>query len=392
MSEAPNKTDWSDSCLSDYKNITFIVDNISTAFAVAIIAKGKAINCIYECKEITWRKTDYVALFDLILSDVTFLTKEIISVPHPYFRPTKNLLLRFFRQLRFARSLKKQHALDASRTYVSSTVSSLLIANKKFVKSILIDEGMGSLRTRHHRVFYRQKLLKNLKDAIANRIFTFRFQNSPQITLVNDSHSSVIATLDYRDFDSAAFLMSLKSLSKLVKRESQNVLVLLKGPSYDKVGHPNEAEEYGPSYIAFNLRAIMAYIGEFSRGAQPRLFIKSHPSLGSSHGKLNQLISELKSRGVVAFDICDHIEFPEASSLPAEGLLRYLDFEHILALDASSLLWNVAHRGGVKCFMPLKYIVQFSKVEGGLHTELYRLQYKINQVTGNHVHFFEIAN
>ena len=173
MSEAPNKTDWSDSCLSDYENITFIVDNISTAFAVAIIAKGKAINCIYECKEITWRKTDYVALFDLILSDVTFLTKEIVSVPHPYLRPTKNILLRFFRQQRFARSLKKRHALDASRTYVSSTVSSLLIANKKFVKSILIDEGMGSLRTRNHRMFYRTKLLKNIKDVIANRISPF---------------------------------------------------------------------------------------------------------------------------------------------------------------------------------------------------------------------------
>lgn len=48
-----------------FQHTVFIIDTISSAFAVAILAKGQAIHCIYECKEITWRKADYVALLTL---------------------------------------------------------------------------------------------------------------------------------------------------------------------------------------------------------------------------------------------------------------------------------------------------------------------------------------
>ena len=115
-------------------------------------------------------------------------------------------------------------------------------------------------------------------------------------------------------------------------------------------------------------------------------------SLGSSSGKLTVLIEALESKGVLAYDALNHIDFAEASSLPAEGMLRYLPFEHVLALDASSLLWNVAWHGDVKCFMPLKHIVAFSETEGGIHTELYQLQDRINQLMGKHVNYFDVGS
>lgn len=377
---------------ADCQKFIFIIDNISTAFAVAIMAKGQAIHCIYECKEITWRKADYVALFDFILSDVTFISKEVISVPHPYLRPSKTLLGRVVGQIKFARSLRKRHTLDSSRTYVSSIVSSLLIANKRHIKSILIDEGMSSLTARNRITFYGNRLAERLTIAIGERVLSFQFPTStPQITLTNDPHPSVIQSLDYRDFDSRAFSLALGRLNALMDRGKHNVLVLLKGPSAGAAGHHDEADQYGDDNAMFNLRAIMAFMNQLPGDVAPTFFLKSHPSLGSSSGKLTKLINALESQQIVAFDALNHIDFDEASSLPAEGLLRYMNFEYVLALDATSVIWNVAYRGGVKCYMPLKDIVEFLEIEDSIHIKLYRLQDRINQLLGGHVHYYDIG-
>jgi hypothetical protein len=200
-----------------------------------------------------------------------------------------------------------------------------------------------------------------------------------------------VKTLDYRDFESKAFESSLGRLNALMKKGKCNVLVLLKGPSFGAGGHHDEADQYGDAYVEFNLRAILAYLNQLPKDVAPVFYLKSHPSLGSSSGKLNPLINGLKTEGIIALDALNYIDFPEASSLPAEGLLRYLHFEYVLALDASSLLWNVAFRGDVKCFMPLNYIVEFSQVEGGIHTELYKLQDRLNRMMGGDVRFFDVG-
>jgi len=377
--------------LDDYEDTVFIIDNISTAFAVAILAKGQAIHCIYECKEITWRRADFVALYDFILSDVTFQSKTVISVPHPYLSPSKTVLGRIARQMKFAESVRGLHALDPKKLYVSSIVSSLLIANKRHVKSILIDEGMSSVVARNRISFRGNRLVERLKVAIGDQVFSFQFPNStPQITLTNDAHPSVVKNLDYRDFDSTAFASSLGRLKLLLEGIQCSVLVLLKGPSTGIAGHHDEAHEYGDAYIEFNLRAILSYRDQLPRGVSPTLFLKSHPSLGNSSEKLTSLIDALKCEAIVAHDVLNYIDFDEASSLPGEGLLRYLCFNHVLALDASSLLWNVAYRGAVKCYLPLRHIVEFSEIEGGLHTDLYRLQDRINRMTGGHVSYFDV--
>ena len=375
------------------QDIVFIIDTISTAYAVAIMAKGQAIHCIYECKEITWRKADYVALFDFILSDVSFLSKVVISVPHPYLSPSKTTAGRIVRQMKFARSIRKHTPLEPNRTYVSSIVSSLLIGHRRRVKAILVDEGMGSVVARNRFAFRGNRLAERLKVAVGDCLLSFQFPvSTPQITLTNDPHPSVVETLDYRDFESSAFATSLAGLKALMEEGKCNVLVLLKGPSSSAAGHHDEAHHYGDAYTEFNLCAILAYLDQLPRDLSPVFFLKPHPSLGSSSGKLTVLIEALESRGVLAYDALNHIDFTEASSLPAEGMLRYLPFEHVLALDASSLLWNVAWHGDVKCFIPLKHIVAFSEIEGGIHTELYQLQDRINQLMGKHVNYFDVGS
>ena len=375
------------------QDIVFIIDTISTAYAVAIMAKGRAIHCIYECKEITWRKADYVALFDFILSDVSFLSKVVISVPHPYLSPSKTIAGRIVRQMKFARSIRKHAPLEPNRTYVSSSVSSLLIGHRRRVNVILIDEGMSSVVARNRFAFRGNRLVERLKVAIGDCLLSFQFPiSTPQITLTNDPHPCVVETLDYRDFESTAFAASLVRLKGLMEDGKCHVLVLLKGPSWGVAGHHDEAHQYGDAYTEFNLHAIVAYLNQFPKDVSPVFFLKSHPSLGSSNGKLTVLIEALKSRGLLSYDALSYIDFAEASSLPAEGVLRHLPFEHVLALDASSLLWNVAWHGEVKCFMPLKHIVAFSETEGGIHTELYQLQDRINQLMGQHVTYFDVES
>jgi len=375
------------------EDFVFIIDNISTAFAVAIIAKDRSIHCIYECKEITWRKANFVALYDFILSDVTFLSKVVISVPHPYLGHSNSFFDRIWQQFKFVRSVRKRYPLDSRRIYISSIVSSLLIANKRFVKYILIDEGMGSVVTRNLILFRGNHFLHWLKYAIGSRLLSFHFPKStPQITLTNDPHPSVVKILDYRDFDSSALKGSLVRLNNLMARGNCNVLVLLKGPTSSTSGHPCELDQLSDQYINFNVRAILAFLDKLPHEVSPIFYLKSHPSLGSSLGKLNSLISYLNDKRVIAYDALNYIDFVEASSLPGEGLLRYLRFDYILALDVSSLLWNVTHVNNVKCFMPLDYIIRFAKLEGSLHSELYNLQPNINRLMGGSVCFYDVPS
>lgn len=373
--------------------LVFIIDSISTAYAVAIIANKKAIHCIYECKEITWRNADFVKLYDLILSSVTFLSKEIINVPHPFLKPSKTIFGRIASQRKFAKDIRRLRTLNPQHTYVSSTISSLLIANKNKVNSILIDEGIDSILARNRLGMRGNKLAERLKIILGDLLLSFRFSNrTPQVTLTNDTHPSVVAQLDYRNFNSTDYELALINLKQLMAGGDCNILVLLKGPSYGAKGHPDEKDKYDQKYIDFNLSAIRSILKELPVGAKPIFYLKSHPSLGNSAGKLDALIGDLQRLDIVAHDVLAHIDFLEASSLPAEGLLRYLNFHYVFALDASSLLWNIAHHGEVKCFLALNAVIDFSASEGNLHLELYKRQRDINNMLGGHIRYYDVNN
>src|SRR5690606_29656596 len=96
---------------TDSKSV-YIIDSISSAFAVAVIAAGKKVSCIYECKNINWRKTDYVKLFDIILSNVNIVDKKIYNVPHPYFINSKNVFKVIFDQICFILKVRSIVKLD----------------------------------------------------------------------------------------------------------------------------------------------------------------------------------------------------------------------------------------------------------------------------------------
>ncbi|TGL55290.1 hypothetical protein EHQ58_18560, partial [Leptospira ognonensis] len=48
----------------DFENSVFIVDSISSALIISILSRGKAINCIFEIKQIDWRKANFVLLYE----------------------------------------------------------------------------------------------------------------------------------------------------------------------------------------------------------------------------------------------------------------------------------------------------------------------------------------
>ena len=71
------------------------------------MAKGKRINCIYECKDITWRTTNYIKLYDMILSNVVFNTKKVVKIEHP-FSVGDNFFQRIANQNKFTKEIKNK--------------------------------------------------------------------------------------------------------------------------------------------------------------------------------------------------------------------------------------------------------------------------------------------
>ena len=99
-----DKNDLKNFVNKNFLNFIFIIDCISTAHIVAIMAKGKRINCIYECKDITWRTTNYIKLYDMILSNVVFNTKKVVKIEHPFSVGGDN----FFNELLIKINLQKK--------------------------------------------------------------------------------------------------------------------------------------------------------------------------------------------------------------------------------------------------------------------------------------------
>ena len=74
--------------------------------------------------------------------------------------------------------------------------------------------------------------------------------------------------------------------------------------------------------------------------------------------------------------------------MPAEILLRYCNFNFILALDVTSLLWNILSNKKVKCYFPIVDIINLAKNEESQHLKIYKYQIKLNDLFGNKVNIF----
>ena len=369
----------------------FIIDSISSAFALATWASKKSIKCIYECKQIDWRKADYVKLFDIILSDVKMSEKVLVEVPHPYFLHTTSILETVKNQRSFIKKVFNIFPLNPRMIYCSCSTSSILIANKNRVIHLLIDEGMGSViaRNRSKGATKWLRFLDAFKKNLAEIIFPFRFKNSvPQITLTNDNHPSAVLHLDYRQFNSHLFEIAIEPLVKKTNEFQCNILVLVKGPSDSGGEHVKEGQWNSGIYIDFNIDVIRRFmeIAQIPKGAM--FYLKTHPSLGKCPAMIDELVSSLAILGIEACGVSSLIEFEESSSLPAEGLLRYGKFQYLLASDVSSSLWNIAHFKEVICYSPLEAVIKLVKIENSPHEKLYRYQYELNRIMGGFVNFF----
>jgi len=365
------------------ENYVFIVDNITSAFAIATWAAGKTISCIYECKIIDWRKADYNALFDIILSDVKKINRVSVEVPHPYFMHSPNIFMTIWKQKKFIKNVRKIFKLDKSKTYVSCSTSSILISNKTRVDHVLIDEGMGSIIARH------RPKSSFLKRTFGGIIIPFRFAfDAPQITLSNDSHPAIELHLDYRNFRSKAYETAISSLIEKTEESDCNVLVLLMGPGNNGSIHIKEGEWEYDKYLQFNIKVIKRFIEITKLSANTVFFLKTHPSLGKSPEIVAQLIKFFAAKNIQSYGLSSLINFEESSSLPAEGMLKYCNFQYLLSADISSSVWNVSHFKEVACYVPLREIIDFVKAENSPHLSVYNFQERLNKETGNWVNFF----
>jgi hypothetical protein len=369
----------------------FIIDGLTSAFLAALVAQRRPMRCIYECKRVEWRQVDFVALYDLLLSDQQVVERRIAEVPHPYLFESGGVLDVVRWQRRFIRDVMAQHPLDPATTYVGSVTSSLLLANKQRVRHVLMDEGMDSLMTRHR--LYSQKpngLRDRLRGLIANRLFPFRFDPAtPQITMAGDEHPAIVLRADYRKFRSRGFDAVVAPLLRRLEQNRPHVLVLLKGPPLLSANAFPQDEAGYSKHIAYNRDRILDVMRRAGLPRDSVLHLKAHPMLGRNSALVKGLVAALSRESLVASDLYEGLEFQELPSIPAEAFLATGKFSHVLSADASSTLWHVGHDPGLSCYLPVNALIDFTReTESDALLRLYRAQPELNRLNGNHVNCY----
>ncbi len=371
--------------------VVFIIDGLMAAYIVASMCAGRSIRCIYECKEVEWRNVDFVALYDLLLSDVKIQERRIETVPHPYFLQSKSLMETIRSQRLFIQSVLERVTLDRDTIYCGCVTSSILLANKGNVSHILIDEGMDSLMTRHRLYSMgRPKWKDRIRGLLAGWLIPFRFdQNTPQITLARDEHRAIVLRNDYRNFRSHRFSQLTKPLLKHLGRSEKNVLTLVNGPPHLSATPVSNNSEDFDGYIEFNLQAIKRFISLHPSYKTACFYLKAHPSLGKNHMIIESLLDALTNSSINAVNICEGISFEELPSIPAEAYLTLGKFKTLLSLDISSTLWHVGHDSSLMCFMPLDDIIGMaSKNSLSKLVPLLMAQRELNRINGNNIIFY----
>lgn len=344
--------------------------------------RKSSIHCIYECKEVTWKKIDFIKLYDFILSDVFFLSKKIVSVPPPYLSQGINFFNKVKFQYNFVSEVKKIIKLDSKKHYYGTIISSILIAHKNTVKYTLIEEGMGSLLYRNN------SSEKFLKSILKNILFKFHFpRKSKYITLTSDPHTAVIRRLDFRNYHSQIVESSLSKLIDIGKSYNSSILVLVINDSYGLNGHPKTPKKLSKKYVELNFQIIKSFVNKYCLENRPLLMLKSHPVLSNDGDLLSPLTEKLSENGINSIDILSKINFSQKSSIPAEIFIKYIKFDFILAADISSTIWNVCHNTKAKIILPIKDIKKLMNDEQSIHLKLYEKQIFINNILGNRVIF-----
>lgn len=369
----------------------FIIDGLTAAYTVALICAGRSVRCIYECKEIQWRKADFVALYDLLLADVHIQEKRIEHVPHPYFLQGRGLLDTIRKQRAFIADIRTRVPLDRNETYCGCVTSSILLGHKDRVQHLLMDEGMDSLMTRHRLYSLgRAKWSDRVREILAGWLIPFRFhRGAPQITMARDAHEAIVLRKDYRDFRSHRFDQLVRPLVEQLEKASKNVLALVKGPPHTSASPQSGEQEVVARYIEFNLQAIRRFIDSQPEYADACFHLKTHPSLGSDSPLVGALVGALARHSIRGRNIWEGMQFEELPSIPAEACLATGKFDALLSLDASSSLWHVGHDPSLACFMPLEAIMEEAR-DGDYSASIPLLaaQRELNRLNGNHVTFY----
>jgi hypothetical protein len=372
-------------------NVVFIIDGLMAAYTVAVLCAGRSIRCIYECKEVEWREVNFVALYDLLLSNVELREKRIEYVPHPYFLQGNSLLETIKKQQDFIQTVRKTVTLNVNDIYCGCVTSSILISNKSLVPHILMDEGMDSIMARH-RLYSagRSKLSDKVREILAGWLIPFRFhRHTPQVTMAMDQHTTIVLSKDYRDFRSHRFDELVAPLLKQLSESRKHVMVLVKGPQHMAATPLLEKQEDCKKYVEFNLVAIKRFISLHPRYTQACFYLKTHPSLGVNPFLTNDLIVALRAHSITAKSIWKDQSFDELPSIPAEAYLSTGKFNALLCLDTSSTLWHVGRDTSLECYMPLEEIMSMAKHDGSeALLPLFAAQRELNRVTRSNVIFY----
>jgi len=345
----------------DLKNAIFIIDSLTTAMMVSIIASGTEVNCVFEFKYGV--DTDYSKemLLNFSKKCINIRHQEIKWLENPYFLydSDTNAVNKFVKLGKFRRKILAE-ASDIIKKedciFIGSETSSIMRCLTCCENNIyyLFHGTVDIIR-------YYKKTTSNTKRTLGSLIKSvlltqiLKLKYSPwndffpkQGFSLCDLNDENIFFLDLMEFNAPEIETELQFLKERITEPS--VLFCPWSSTHNKDGIDADTKKYN----SINVDILKDSVAE-----NEHIFIKFHPALYTLTGNtvfsdLNEFIT--REIGNVSEDVMKFI--PDSiggSLLPTEVLFRYIPFKKIICVETSTI-WYLSRNKEITKVMNYKCI------------------------------------
>ena len=323
----------------DLKKCIFVIDSTTTALMVSLIAKGKAVNCIFERKIGVDTDKAYELFMNFSRQCLNIAECEEIIVPSRFFLAEGNVLSRYLTFYYFSKKVRKVFKERSGFTYIGPGTSSIMNCLQCDSKNIYYLYHGTIDCYRYYKTLEKNNKLHGIKNIIKKYIFDNilylpnscwnGFFSMQGYSLINMNEINV-KWLNYKDFNCEYIEKELADLKKIISNKKWVMFC----PIHDvhtKDGISSSITNYNQQNIDF----LQKYISK-----DEHVMIKCHPSIYQMNdmidNNLNNIVMELL--GIDAKDVVDYIPEDIGSSvIPMEVLFRYCNFVKLICVETTTL-------------------------------------------------------
>lgn len=322
----------------DLKKCIFIIDSTTTALMVSLIAKGEAVNCIFERKRGIDTDKAYELFMNFSRQCLNIAEYEEITVPSRFFLAGGNLLSRYLKFYFFSRAVRKVFKEYTGFTYIGPGTSSIMNCLKCNPQNIYYLYHGTIDCYRYYKMLEKKKshgVKSRLKEFIFSKILCLPnsdwndFFSIQGYSLINMNEINV-KWLNYKDFNNKYIEKRLSNLKGVTSNKKWAMFC----PIHDvhtKEGISSNITDYNQQNIDF----LKKYISK-----DEHVMIKCHPSVYQMNdlikNNLNNVVMELLDTD--AKDVVKYIPDDIGGAvIPMEVLFRYCNFVKLICVETTTL-------------------------------------------------------